>query len=584
MATTTADLLIERLIAWGVDTVFGLPGDGVNGIFEALRTRQDRIRFIQVRHEETAAFAACGYAKYTGRLGVCLATSGPGGIHLLNGLYDAKLDNQPVLAITGHTFHDLIGAHYQQDVDLDKLYTDVAVFNERVMGPAHVVNMVDAAIKHAIGRRGVAHLTIPKDIQDWTSHDDKRSMANVPRHSGDGVAPSRPAPADDDLRRAADVLNRGRKVAMLVGRGCLAARAEVIALADALAAPVAKALLGKAVLPDDSPFTTGGIGLLGTAPSRDAMKECDTLLLAGTNFPYLEFLPKPDRARTVQIDLDPARIGTRHPVEVALVGDCARVMAGLLPLIERKTDRAFLEKAQERMREWNDLMEMRGTRDSMPMKPQVAARALDRCLADDAIIAADCGTVTTWAARHLRIREHTMFSASGSLATMANGLPYAIAAAVAYPGRQVVAAIGDGGLAMLMGELATVAKYRLPIKILVFKNNSLGEIKWEQLVMEGNPTFGVDLQPIDFAAVARACGIRGYSVDRPSDAEAVIREAFAQPDAALIEAVVDPNEPPMPGQITSTQALNFAKALARGDQDRFAIIKDVIADKVREVV
>ncbi|HEY8926305.1 MAG TPA: thiamine pyrophosphate-dependent enzyme [Polyangia bacterium] len=581
---TTADLLIDRLAAWGVDTVFGLPGDGINGIFESLRTRQDRVRFIQVRHEEAAAFAACGYAKYTGRLGVCLATSGPGGIHLLNGLYDAKLDNQPVLAITGHTFHDLIGSHYQQDVDLDKLFADVAVFNERVMGPNHVVNMVDAAVKHAIGRRGVAHLTIPKDIQDWTAHDDQRSPANVPQHSGDGVGVVRPAPSDEDLRRAAEILNAGKKVAILVGRGCLGARVEVTALADALAAPVAKALLGKAVLPDDSPFTTGGIGLLGTAASADAMKECDTLLMAGTNFPYLEFLPKPDKARAVQIDLDPARIGTRHPVEVGLVGDCARVMAALLPLIERKEDRSFLEKSQKRMRDWNELLETRGTRDTMPMKPQVAARALDLCLADDAIIAADCGTVTTWAARHLRIRERTLFSASGSLATMANGLPYAIAASIAYPGRQVVAAVGDGGVTMLMGELATIAKYRLPIKILVFKNNSLGEIKWEQLVMEGNPTFGVDLHPIDFAAIARACGIRGYSLERPQDAEAVMREAFAQPDAALVEATVDPNEPPMPGQITTTQALNFAQGLARGDEQRFTIIKDVIADKVREVI
>jgi pyruvate dehydrogenase (quinone) len=585
MAMTTADLLIERLIAWGVDTLFGLPGDGVNGIFEALRTRQERIRFIQVRHEETAAFAACGYAKYTGRLGVCLATSGPGGIHLLNGLYDAKMDNQPVLAITGHTFHDLIGAHVQQDVDLDKLFTDVAVFNERVMGPAHVVNMVDAAVRHAVGRRGVAHLTIPKDIQDWTSSDDKRSMANIPHHSGgDGVGPSHPMPLPEELHRAAEVLNQGKKVAILVGRGCLGARAEVTAIADALAAPVAKALLGKAVLPDDSPFTTGGIGLLGTAPSVDAMKECDTLLLAGTNFPYLEFLPKPGKARTVQIDVDPARIGTRHPVEVGLVGDCGRVLTALLPLLERKTDRDFLEHAQKRMRAWNELMENRASRDTLPMKPQVAAAALDRCLRDDAIIAADCGTVTTWAARHLRIRERTLFSASGSLATMANGLPYAIAAAVAFPGRQVVAAVGDGGLTMLMGELATVAKYKLPIKILVFKNNSLGEIKWEQLVMEGNPTFGVDLQPIDFAAVARACGIHGYTLERPGDADEVMREAFAEPEAALVEAIVDPNEPPMPGQISSTQALNFAKALARGDQERFAIIKDVIGDKVREVV
>ena len=325
MGRRTAALLVERLAAWGVDTIFGLPGDGINGIFESLRTRQDRIRFIQVRHEEAAAFAACGYAKYTGRLGVCLATSGPGGIHLLNGLYDAKLDNQPVLAITGHTFHDLIGAHYQQDVDLDKLFVDVAVFNERVMGPAHVVNLVDAALKHAIGRRGVAHLTIPKDIQTWTLDDDTPSPANVPRPSVDGTATSRALPDEGELRRAAALLNAGRRVAILAGRGCLGARAELTALAEKLSAPVAKALLGKAVLPDDSPLTTGGIGLLGTAASGEAMKECDTLILAGTNFPYSEFLPRPGQARTVQIDVDSARIGTRYAVEVGLVGDCGQV-------------------------------------------------------------------------------------------------------------------------------------------------------------------------------------------------------------------------------------------------------------------
>jgi pyruvate dehydrogenase (quinone) len=286
----------------------------------------------------------------------------------------------------------------------------------------------------------------------------------------------------------------------------------------------------------------------------------------------------------VQIDLDPARIGTRHPVEIGLVGDCGQVLAALLPLIKRKTDRAFLEKTQARMRDWNELMENRGTRDTMPMKPQVAAHALNAALADDAIIAADCGTVTTWAARHLHIRGSMMFSASGTLATMANGVPYAIAAAIAFPGRQVVAIVGDGGLSMLLGELATVAKYRLGIKIMVIKNNSLGEIKWEQLVMEGNPTFGVDLQPIDFAGVARACGIRGYGFDRPEQAVGVVAEAFAADGAALIEATVDPNEPPIPGHITSTQALTFAKALARGDKDRFAIVKEVIRDKIREVI
>jgi pyruvate dehydrogenase (quinone) len=584
MARTTADLLVERLHAWGVDTVFGLPGDGINGIFEALRTHQDRVRLIQVRHEEAAAFAACGYAKYTGRLGVCIATSGPGGLHLINGLYDAKMDNQPVLAITGHTFHDLIGAHYQQDVDLDKVFTDVAVFNERIMGPAHVVNMVDAAVKHAVGRRGVAHLTIPKDIQSWTAGEDPRSHANVPKHSDDSTAAGRTLPDESELRRAAEILNAGHRVMILAGRGCLGARAELTALAEKLGAPVAKALLGKAVLPDTSPLTTGGIGLLGTAPSSEAMKECDTLLLAGTNFPYFEFLPAPGQARTVQIDVDAARIGARHPVEVGLIGDCARAIGALLPLIDGKADRSFLKTSQDRVRQWNELMEMRGTRDTVPMKPQVAVRALSQHLADDAIIVSDCGTVTTWAARHIVLRERMLFSASGSLATMANGLPYAIAASVAYPGRQVVALVGDGGVTMLMGELATIAKYQLPIKIMVIKNNSFGEIKWEQLAMEGNPSFGVELQPIDFVAVAGACGIPAFGFDRPSEAEAVVREALASAGPALIEATVDPNEPPMPGQITTAQALRFAKALARGDRDRFAIIKDVIADKVREVV
>ncbi len=336
MAKTTADLLVERLSEWGVDTIFGLPGDGVNGIFEALRTHQDKVRFVQVRHEESAAFAACGYAKYTGRLGVCIATSGPGGIHLLNGLYDAKMDNQPVLAITGHTFHDLIGTRYQQDVDLVKLFMDVAVYNEQVMGPAHVVTTVDAAVRHALGHRGVAHVCIPKDVQDWTLSDDHRSPANMPQHSGDTFSPAHALPTPDELQRAADLINAGRKVAILVGQGCLGARDEVAQLADQVAGPVAKTLLGKAVLPDDSPYTTGGIGLLGTAPTSDAMRECDTLILAGTSFPYIEFLPKPGQAKTLQIDSDAARIGLRLPVEVGLVGDCKRVLAALLPLLIAK--------------------------------------------------------------------------------------------------------------------------------------------------------------------------------------------------------------------------------------------------------
>src|SRR5215470_20280289 len=326
MAKTVADLVIERLIGWGVHTIFGLPGDGINGLFEALRTHQDALQFIQVRHEEAAAFAACGYAKYTGRLGVCMATSGPGGIHLLNGLYDAKLDGQPVLAITGHTFHDLIGTHHQQDVDLDKLFIDVAAYTQRIMGPGHVDNAVDEAIKTALSRRTVAHLTIPKDIQDWTQDETERSAQNIPQHSGTMYTPSWPMPSQSMLEVAANLINAGTKVAILVGQGCLNARDDVLALAERVGGPIIKALLGKAVVPDDSPYTTGGIGLLGTAPSQDALRECDTLIIAGSSLPYIEFYPKPGQAKVVQIDIDPAPIGLRHPADVGLVGDCKRVL------------------------------------------------------------------------------------------------------------------------------------------------------------------------------------------------------------------------------------------------------------------
>jgi pyruvate dehydrogenase (quinone) len=584
MAKTVADLLIERLIAWDIDTIFGFPGDGINGIFEALRTHQKKLKFIQVRHEEAAAFAACGYAKYTGRLGVCLATSGPGGIHLLNGLYDAKCDGQPVLAITGHTFHDLIGTHYQQDVDLDKLFMDVSEFNQRVMGPAHLNNVVDEAIKTALARRGVSHITIPKDTQELSTSDEERSGANVPRHSGDMFAAAYPLPPQKALEEAATLINRGSKVAILAGRGCLNARDEVLELAEKVAGPIIKPLLGKAVVPDDSPYTTGGVGLLGTAPSQDALEECDTLIIAGSSFPYMEFYPKPGKAKTIQIDIDPVRIGLRHSAEVGLVGDCRTVLHSLLPFIETKQNRDFLQKSQERMKSWNKLMEERGTRTDMPMKPQVVTWHLNKLLNDDAIISSDSGTIATWTARYIEMRGTMQFSLSGSLATMANGLPYSIGAAVAYPGRQVICIVGDGGLTMLMGEIATLVKYKLPVKVIVIKNNVLGEIKWEQMVLDANPQFGVELQPIDFAGYAKNCGAAGFTIEKPGEAEAVLREALAHPGPALVQAVVDPNEPPMPGKINTSQALHFAEALARGERDRWDIIKTVLKDKVREIV
>jgi pyruvate dehydrogenase (quinone) len=584
MALTVADLLVERLIAWGVDTIFGLPGDGIDGLFEALRTRQKEIAFVQVRHEEAAAFAACGYAKYTGRLGVCLATSGPGGIHLLNGLYDAKCDGQPVLAITGHTFHDLIGMHYQQDVDLDKLYMDVAAFNQRVMGPAHVHNVVDEAIKTALARRTVVHINVAKDIQKWAADDGHRSAANISKHSADLYAAAHSVPPDDMLRRAADLINDGSKVAILAGRGCLGARDEVLQLAEKVGGPIVKPLLGKAVVPDDSEYTTGGIGLLGTSPSQEALEECDTLLVAGSGFPYLEFYPKPGQAKGIQIDIDPTRIGLRFQVDVGLIGDCRTVLRALLPLVEQKKKRDFLETAQKRMKDWRGLMKERGTRSDMPMKPQVVTYHLNKLLDDDAIVSGDSGTIATWAARYIDIRGSMQFSLSGSLATMANGLPYSIGAAIAHPKRQVVCIVGDGGFTMLMGELATLVKYNLNVKVIIFKNNVLGMIKWEQMVLEGNPQFGVELQPIDFEAYAKACGAGGFTAEHPKDIEKTLKAALAHPGPAVVQAVVDAEEPPMPGKISTEQAIHFAKALARGEKDRWKIIKTVVEDRVREVI
>jgi pyruvate dehydrogenase (quinone) len=584
MATTVADMIVERLIDWGVEVIFGLPGDGVDGLFEALRTHADKLKFIQVRHEEAAAFAACGYAKYTGRLGACIATSGPGGIHLLNGLYDAKCDGQPVLAITGHTFHDLIGTSFQQDVDLDKLYMDVAAYNQRIMGPAHVYNVVDEAIRSALAHRTVSHITIPKDIQEWKSSADQRSNMNLKHHSGKIYTAAYPHPPHRLFEQAAETINKGSKPAILVGRGALGCGDQITELADTIGAPVIKALLGKAVIPDDSPFTTGGLGLLGTAPSQDVMEECDLLLVIGSSFPYLDFYPKPGKAKCVQIDLDSTRIGLRYPAEVGLVGNSRDVLQSLIPLLERRKDRDFLKTAQKRMQKWRELMHERGTRTDLPMKPQVVTFQLNRLLDDNAIISADSGTIATWAARYIDIRGDMKFSLSGTLATMANGLPYSIGAAVAYPGRQVVSVVGDGGFTMLMGEVATLVKYKLPVKVIIFKNNALGQIKWEQMVLDANPEFGVDLQPIDFAAYAQAAGAGGFSIHDPKDAEATLRRALEYNGPAVVEAVVDKNEPPLPGHIKMSQALHFAEAVLKGEQDTKEIVKTLAADKVREVI
>ena len=585
MASPTAsDILVETLLDWGVDTIFGLPGDGINGIIEALRTRQDRIKFIQVRHEEAAAFNACAYAKWTGRLGVCIATSGPGGIHLLNGLYDAKLDGQPVLAITGLQFHDLLHTFTQQDVELDKLFMDVCVYNARVMGPHHVQNVVELACRTALAYHGVAHVTVPVDMQSQPVKSAERSQRNVPNHVSELMARSAQMASEEQLARAASILNAGKKTAILAGRGALEARHEILATAERLAAPVIKPLLGKGAIPDDSPFSLGGIGLLGTKPAQEALEECDTLLIAGSSFPYIEFYPKPGQARAVQIELDPKRIGLRYPVEAGLVGDAAKALQALLRRLDYREDRSFLEQAQAGMEKWNALMLERGTRQDKPMKPEVVAHELNKLLSDDAIVATDSGTITTWIARQLVIRGNMQFSCSGNLATMACGLPYAIAAAVAYPGRQVVAFVGDGGLTMLMGELATCVKYGLDVKVVVIKNNTLGQIKWEQMVFLGNPEYVCDLQPIDFAAVARGFGIAGFSVEDPGQCGSVLREALNTRGPALVEAVVDPHEPPMPPKATFEQMTHLAESLARGTPARGKIALTIASDIVREIV
>jgi len=581
---TAADVLVETLLDWGVEVVFGLPGDGINGIMESLRTHQEKIRFIQVRHEEAAAFMACGYAKFTGKLGVCVATSGPGGIHLLNGLYDAKLDSQPVLAITGLQFHDLIGTFTQQDVALDKLFMDVAVFNERIMGPTHVENLADLACRTALAYHGVAHITFPVDLQQKEVKKRQASSRNIAHHTSDVYARSARLPNRADLDQAADILNHGKKVAILAGRGALDATEELEQLAELLGAPIVKPLLGKAAVPDASPYTTGGIGLLGTKPSQEALEDCDTLLMVGTSFPYIEFMPKPGQARGVQIDLDPKRIGLRYPVEVGLVGDSRNTLRELIPLLRHKEDRKFLQAAQAGMKDWWDLMEKRGTRREKPLKPQVVAWELGKRLRSDAIISSDSGTITTWWARQIVARRGQMFSLSGTLATMAPGLPYTIAAQVAYPNRQCVAFVGDGGFSMLMADFVTAVKYKLPIKVVIIKNNTLGQIKWEQMVFLGNPEYGVDLQPIDFAAFAHACGAIGFSVDDPTDCGRVLDEFLAAPGPAILQAAVDPFEPPMPAKVKADQALHFAESLARGEPNRKKIALTTISDQVKELI
>jgi pyruvate dehydrogenase (quinone)/pyruvate oxidase len=582
MAQTAADVLVEGFLDWGVDIVFGIPGDGINGIMEALRKRQDRVRFVQVRHEEAAALMACAYAKYTGRLGCCLATSGPGGIHLLNGLYDAKLDQAPVLAITGQTYSDLKGSNYQQEINMTLLYEDVTCYNQEVINPNQVAMLVDEACRHALSHRGVAHITFPVDYQE-KEPSGETSMHKRMGHTSDRWSSPLALPREDDLRLAGFVLNESERPVILVGQGALGAGEEIAELADKMGAPVVKALLGKAVLPDDHPLTTGGLGLLGTRPSQEAMEQCDALLIVGSSFPYMEYLPKPGRAKGVQIDDKADRIGLRYPVEVGLVGDAKPTVAALSRFVERKEDRSFLDRAQAGMRDWWELMRARAMRDDVPIKPQRVAWELSELVADDAIISTDSGTITTWIARQFRIRGRQKFSCSGTLSTMACALPYSIAAKLAYPERQSVCFVGDGGFAMLMAEFLTAVKYGLPVVVVVIKNNTLGQIKWEQIVFLGNPEYGCELHNPNFAKFAELCGGVGWTVERPEEIRPALEAALASNRPALVEVVVDPFEPPMPPKVEAGQALRFAEALAKGQPGGGRIALTLFRDKLDEL-
>jgi pyruvate dehydrogenase (quinone) len=556
-----AEILLDTLAAWKVEVVFGLPGDGVNGIMEALRNRQDRLRFVQVRHEESAAFMACAYAKWTGKLGVCLATSGPGGAHLLAGLYDAKLDQAPVLAITGMQYHDLTGTFTQQDVNLVRAFNDAAVFNAEVSDAAHMENLASLACRSALSRRGVSHLAVANDVQEQSLEQSRRSKRNRPGHVPERWFEGRRLPSEAELDRAADILNQSGKVAILAGRGALGASEELERTAELLAAPIVKALLGKAVVPDDHPHATGGIGMLGTLPSQEAMETCEALLIVGSSFPYIEYYPQPGKARGVQIDRDAQRIGLRYPVEAGLVGDAGESLRLLNERLRPKSDRSFLAQAQAGMSRWREMMAQSERKPDRPMKPQAVARAFGRRLAPDAVLTTDSGQNTELAARHIDLGRGNAFGVSGALASMASGLPYAIAAGIAFPGRQIAAVVGDGGLAMQLGEFSTAVRYRIPLKVLVIKNNMLGQIQWEQMMFLGNPQFGCELQPIDFAKAAEAMGAPGFTIDDPERIEEVMDRAFACNGPVLIEAVVDPYEPMMPPKMPPDYAANFRRAL-----------------------
>jgi pyruvate dehydrogenase (quinone) len=580
MKGNVSDFLVRRLSEWGVKRIYGYPGDGINGVFGALNRASDLIDYIQVRHEETAAFMACAHAKFTGEVGVCVATSGPGAIHLLNGLYDAKLDHQPVVAIVGQQKRTALGGNYQQEVDLISLFKDVAhEYVHMVSTPAQMRHIVDRAMRIAQVERSVCCIIIPNDVQEMDAEKPPREHGSV--FSGIGYRAPRTVPQAEELQRAADILNAGEKVAMLIGAGALQAAAEVLEVADLLGAGIAKALLGKAAVPDDLPFVTGSIGLLGTRPSYEMMTDCDTLLMVGSSFPYSEFLPEEGQARGVQIDINGRMTSLRYPMEVNLIGDSAETLRLLIPLLNRKEDGRWRRTIERNVAGWWETLEERAMESADPINPQRVFWELSPRLPDNCILSCDSGSAANWYARDLKIRNGMMASLSGGLATMGCGVPYAIAAKFAHPDRVAIALVGDGAMQMLgMNELITIGKYWQRwsdprLVVLVLNNRDLNQVTWEQRAMAGDPKFEAsqDVPDFPYARFAELIGLQGIRVDRPDQLGDAWERALGADRPVVLEATVDPDVPPLPPHITFKQAKAYASAVLQGDPDSVGTLK-----------
>ena len=589
MSDTVAAFVLDRLRTWGVERIYGYPGDGINGLLGAFHDAGDGLEFIQAAHEELAAFMACAHAKLAGDVGVCLATSGPGAIHLLNGLYDAKLDKQPVVAIIGQQPRSALGSEYQQEVDLVSLFKDVAhEFVHVCMVPEQARHLIDRAFRVALASRSPTCVIIPDDVQELPYSDPPRAHGTA--HSGPGYTKPRILPAEEDLRRAADVLNAGERVAMLIGQGARGAAREVMETAELLGCGVAKALNGRAALPDTLPYVTGSIGLLGTKPSDDMMEHCDTLLMVGSSFPYSEWLPPEGQARGVQIDIDGRLIGMRYPMEVNLVGDAADTLRALIPLLVRKEDRGWRERIEGEVDRWWRILDERAHQEAQPINPQLVFHELSPRLPDRCILTSDSGSATNWWARHLKLREGMMAALSGTLATMCPAVPYALAAKFAHPDRPVIAAIGDGAFQMLgVNALIDIARYQdrwsnRQLVICVLHNDDLNQVTWEQRVMAGDPKLDASqvLPDFPYADYARMLGLEGIRVDRPEDVGDAWDRALAAGRPALLEVVTDPEVPPLPPHIRFEQAKGFASALLGGDPAAKEMVKESVKGKLAE--